>query len=92
MRSAILSSAASIMVAYNQPSGETTPSREDIDVTKRLAEAGKLMGNELLDHLIFGEEKYTSLKEKGYIRGKVNVLLQHRTFRSLHVVAIWHRC
>lgn len=65
-----MSSAASIMVAYNQPSGETTPSREDIDVTKRLAEAGKLMGNELLDHLIFGEEKYTSLKEKGYIRGR----------------------
>ncbi len=67
MKSAILSSAASIMVAHNHPSGETTPSREDVDVTKRLAEAGKLMSIELLDHLIIGEGKYTSLKEKGYI-------------------------
>ncbi|WMT29174.1 DNA repair protein RadC [Bacillus aerius] len=68
MKSAILSSAASIMVAHNHPSGETTPSREDVDVTKRLAEGGKLMGIELLDHLIIGDGKYTSLKEKGYIR------------------------
>ncbi|OXS60875.1 DNA repair protein RadC [Bacillus sp. DSM 27956] len=67
MKSAILSSAASIMVAHNHPSGETTPSREDVDVTKRLVEAGKLMGIELLDHLIIGDGKFTSLKEKGYI-------------------------
>lgn len=67
MKSAILSSAASIMVAHNHPSGETTESREDVEVTKRLAEAGKLMGIELLDHLIIGDGKYTSLKEKGYI-------------------------
>jgi DNA repair protein RadC len=60
-----LSSAASI--THNHPSGETTESREDVEVTKRLAEAGKLMGIELLDHLIIGDGKYTSLKEKGYI-------------------------
>ncbi|MFC0416806.1 DNA repair protein RadC [Cytobacillus solani] len=67
MKSAILSSAASIMVAHNHPTGETTESREDVEVTKRLAEAGKLMGIELLDHLIIGDGKYTSMKEKGYI-------------------------
>ncbi|EMI14520.1 dna repair protein [Bacillus stratosphericus LAMA 585] len=67
MKSAILSSAASVIVAHNHPSGDTKPSREDVDVTKRLTEAGKLMGIELLDHLIIGEGKYTSLKEKGYI-------------------------
>lgn len=67
MKSAILSSAASIMVAHNHPSGETAESREDIEVTKRLAESGKLIGIELLDHLIIGNGKYASLKEKGYI-------------------------
>lgn len=68
MKSAILSSAASFMVAHNHPSGETTESREDIEVTKRLTEAGELMGIELLDHLIIGDGKYSSLKEKGFIR------------------------
>jgi DNA repair protein RadC len=50
------------MVAHNQTSGETTPSRENIDVTKLLVEAGKLIGIDLLDHLIIGEGKFTSLK------------------------------
>ncbi|WBX81507.1 DNA repair protein RadC [Virgibacillus salarius] len=67
MKTAILSSAASIIVAHNHPSGDTQESREDIEVTKRLTEAGKLMGIELLDHLIIGDGKYASLKEKGYI-------------------------
>lgn len=43
------------------------PSQEDIQVTKRLAESGKMIGIELLDHLIIGEYKFTSLKEKGYL-------------------------
>ncbi|SHN33690.1 JAB domain-containing protein [Gracilibacillus kekensis] len=67
MKTAILSSAASIIVAHNHPSGDTLESREDIEVTKRLAEVGKLMGIELLDHLIIGDSKFSSLKEKGYI-------------------------
>ena len=67
MKTAILSSAASIMVAHNHPSGDTTESREDVEVTKRLVEAGKLMGIELLDHLIIGDGEYISLKEKGFI-------------------------
>ena len=51
---------------HNHPSGDCTPSREDVDVTKRLVEAGKLLGIEVLDHIIVGDT-YSSLKEKGYI-------------------------
>lgn len=67
MKSAILSNAASIIVGHNHPSGKTEPSREDIEVTKRLVEAGKVIGIEVLDHIIVGDETFTSLKEKGYI-------------------------
>ncbi|MFD2214991.1 RadC family protein [Metabacillus endolithicus] len=67
MKSAILSNAASIMVGHNHPSGNSSPSREDLDVTKRLAEAGKIVGIELLDHIILGDDEYVSIKEKGYV-------------------------
>ncbi|TFE01162.1 JAB domain-containing protein [Jeotgalibacillus salarius] len=60
-------SAASIICAHNHPSGDPTPSKEDIDVTRRLVECGKMIGIEVLDHLIIGEKKYVSLKEKGYM-------------------------
>ncbi|PLS15655.1 hypothetical protein CVD28_21825 [Bacillus sp. M6-12] len=60
-------SAASIICLHNHPSGDPTPSREDIEVTKRLAECGKIIGIDLLDHLIIGEKKFVSLKEKGYL-------------------------
>jgi DNA repair protein RadC len=60
-------SAASIICFHNHPSGDPTPSREDIDVTKRLKECGKILGIELLDHIIIGDRKYISLKEKGYL-------------------------
>jgi DNA repair protein RadC len=60
-------SAASIICIHNHPSGDPTPSREDIEVTKRLVECGKIIGIEVLDHLIIGEKKYISLKEKGYL-------------------------
>lgn len=43
------------------------PSKEDIEVTKRLVEAGKIIGIDVIDHIIVGDETYTSLKEKGYI-------------------------
>lgn len=66
-REAVKRSAASIICAHNHPSGDPTPSEEDIHVTKRLVEAGKIMGIELLDHLIIGDRKFTSLKEKGYL-------------------------
>lgn len=64
-RFAVQHAAASIVCAHNHPSGQPTPSREDINVTKRLAECGKLMGIELIDHLVVCQEKYVSLKEKG---------------------------
>lgn len=67
MKSAILSNAASIMVGHNHPSGHPSPSREDIEVTRRLVEAGKIIGIDLLDHIIVGDEEYVSLKEKGYV-------------------------
>ncbi|MGD6802434.1 JAB domain-containing protein [Rossellomorea vietnamensis] len=60
-------SAASIICIHNHPSGDPTPSREDIEVTKRLVECGKIIGIDVLDHLIIGEKKYVSLKEKGYL-------------------------
>ena len=66
-RTAILSNAASIMAFHNHPSGETTPSQQDIQLTNRLYEVGELLGIKLLDHLIIGDRTFTSLKEKGYL-------------------------
>lgn len=66
-REAIKVSAASVIVAHNHPSGDPTPSREDIEVTKRLVRAGEVIGIDCLDHLIIGDGKFLSLKEKGYI-------------------------
>lgn len=63
---ALLANAVSIIVMHNHPSGDPTPSREDIEVTKRLVEAGKIVGIEVLDHIIVGD-RYSSLKEKGYL-------------------------
>ena len=54
-KTAILSNAASIMAFHNHPSGETTPSQQDIQLTNRLYEAGELLGIKLLDHLIIGD-------------------------------------
>ncbi|WP_018660982.1 RadC family protein [Heyndrickxia acidiproducens] len=66
-KEALRRSAASIICFHNHPSGDPSPSKEDIEVTKRLAECGKIMGVEILDHLIIGEKKFVSLKEKGYL-------------------------
>lgn len=66
-KTAVKCSAASIIVVHNHPSGDPTPSKEDIDVTRRLVEAGKIMGIDIIDHLIIGHEQYCSLKEKGAI-------------------------
>ncbi|WP_129596855.1 RadC family protein [Anaerophilus nitritogenes] len=60
---AIKKSVASIILVHNHPSGNPKPSSEDIKVTKRLMEAGKIIGIEILDHIIIGDGKYTSLKE-----------------------------
>ena len=62
---ALKNKAVSIIVMHNHPSGDPTPSREDILITKRLIETGKLIGIELLDHIILGDNLYVSLKESG---------------------------
>lgn len=64
---AIKCSAASIIVLHNHPSGDPSPSQEDIQVTKRLAQAGEILGIGLLDHIIIGDGKYFSFKEKGFL-------------------------
>ena len=63
---AIVIGASSIIIAHNHPSGGTMPSKEDTEVTRRLVEAGKLLGIEILDHVIIGDNYY-SFKEKGMI-------------------------
>jgi DNA repair protein RadC len=64
-REALARSAAAIIVAHNHPSGDPAPSEEDKALTRRLVEAGKTMGIEVLDHLIIGDGRWVSLKEKG---------------------------
>lgn len=66
-KSAILNNSASIILAHNHPGMDTSESKEDVDVTKRLVEAGKILGIEVLDHLIVADNHFSSLKEKGYI-------------------------
>nr|WP_040305599.1 DNA repair protein RadC [Caloramator australicus] len=61
---AIRRSSSSIIICHNHPSGDPEPSMEDINITKRLFEVGKLVGIELLDHIIIGDGCYISLKEK----------------------------
>ena len=64
---ALLANAVSIILIHNHPSGDPTPSREDVEVTKRLVEAGKIIGIQVLDHIVIGRPGYVSLKEKGYV-------------------------
>jgi DNA repair protein RadC len=62
---ALAASAASIIVAHNHPSGDPTPSPEDIAVTRKLVRAGEVMGIPVVDHLVIGDSGVTSLKEQG---------------------------
>jgi DNA repair protein RadC len=64
-REAIRQNSAAIIVAHNHPSGDPTPSPEDIAVTRALVEAGKLVDIEVLDHLVIGQNRFVSLKAKG---------------------------
>lgn len=67
-RSAIKEASASVLFLHNHPSGDTTPSRDDITITERLVETGKIVGIEVLDHIIISDSGYLSLFEKGYIQ------------------------
>ncbi len=66
-KEAIRRNANSVILLHNHPSGDPTPSREDLDITRRLTEGGKILGIEILDHVIIGEKRYVSLKEQGII-------------------------
>jgi DNA repair protein RadC len=65
-KTACMSSAAAILLVHNHPTGDPTPSREDLDITRRLKEAGDLLGIKLLDHIIIGES-YVSFVEQGLL-------------------------
>jgi len=64
---AVRNLAAQIILAHNHPSGDSEPSEDDIKLTKRLVEAGKILGIEVIDHIIVVKDKYTSFKNKGLI-------------------------
>lgn len=66
-KATLLSSAAAVLFIHNHPSGDTTPSREDIEITKRLKDAGELLGIRVLDHLIVGEAGYYSFANNGLL-------------------------
>jgi DNA repair protein RadC len=66
-KGAVSYSASSIIIAHNHPSGDPEPSGEDIAFTRTLTEAGRLMGIDVLDHLVIGEGSFTSLKERGLV-------------------------
>ena len=67
-KAAILSSAAAVIAFHNHPSGDPSPSREDIALTKRLVDAGELLGIQVLDHLVLGDEgAFVSFKERNLL-------------------------
>ncbi len=66
-RTALAESAAHIIVAHNHPSGDPAPSREDIEITRKLKEAGNIIGIAVLDHIIIGDGRHFSMKEAGHI-------------------------
>jgi len=64
---ALLSGAVGIIIIHNHPSSDITPSSQDLLVTEKIAQAGKMIGVELLDHIIIGGNEYCSLKEMGVL-------------------------
>jgi DNA repair protein RadC len=62
---AIKKSCASLILVHNHPSGDPTPSQEDLNITRRLVEGGKILGIEVVDHIIIGDGKHVSLKDRG---------------------------
>jgi DNA repair protein RadC len=64
---AIRHSAAAVIVVHNHPSGDPAPSPEDVEVTRRLRDAGQILGIELLDHVVLGDGRWVSLKERGVL-------------------------
>lgn len=67
MLEAVKAHAASIILVHNHPSGDPTPSREDVNITDQLCKAGKVIDIPVLDHIIIGHNRFISLKEKGMV-------------------------
>lgn len=66
-KNAIRRSAAAVVLLHNHPSGDPTPSPQDVDLTKRLVEAGEIIGIPVLDHIIIGDNRFTSFKAEGLL-------------------------
>lgn len=66
-KEAIRRSASSVVLAHNHPSGDPEPSEEDLRITRRLIDAGKIIGIEVLDHIIIGKNSFSSFKERGLL-------------------------
>jgi DNA repair protein RadC len=71
-REAVMDGAASVIIAHNHPSGDPTPSKEDIDITRRLVEAGEILGIGVVDHIILGRAEpgaagFVSMREKNLV-------------------------
>jgi len=64
-RTAIKKSAAAVILIHNHPSGDATPSKDDLEITRRLCDAGRIIGIEVLDHIIIGDNRFTSIKTEG---------------------------
>jgi DNA repair protein RadC len=66
-RQALIATAAAVVMFHNHPSGDPQPSGEDVELTRRMVAAGRLMGIEVIDHVVLGDGRYCSLKESGYL-------------------------
>jgi DNA repair protein RadC len=67
-KSALMESSASVIMIHNHPSGDPSPSKEDVMVTEKMVEGGKLLGIDVLDHIIIGDGRYVSLKDEGFVK------------------------
>ncbi|HEY8343588.1 MAG TPA: DNA repair protein RadC [Bacillota bacterium] len=65
-KTAIKNSSAALILAHNHPSGDPYPSKEDLTLTRRLREGGEILGIQILDHIIIGDNRYVSLREEGF--------------------------
>ena len=64
-KAALLANAAAIILVHNHPSGDPSPSADDVQLTRRLVDAGTLLGVDVLDHIIIGDGRYYSFRELG---------------------------
>lgn len=65
---AVLANAAAIIAAHNHPSGDPTPTRDDVAITRRLMRAGEILGVDVLDHIVVGDDRWVSLHDAGLLR------------------------